>query len=405
MHRSDFEVLQIPNLRRFFIARALTVVNGSIAPIAMAFAILDLPGGDSQDLALVEVCVVIPQLTAILIGGVLADRWSRVRTLVLGGSTASVGMFLLGIMLSMHVSHVGAYCIGAALTGLGSGLGFPVFTALIADTVPEQQRQSANGLFRLVINLSRVGGAGIAGLMIVTLGNAGTMFIVGSGFVASALIVSGIKVHQLPGSGESAIKDLTNGWKEFISYPWVVIIVVCYMIMNSMYAGTIDVIGPVIAKSDLGGAKGWALIAMCGSLGALVGTVIALRLKYRRPLITASLSSFAFPIFIMLFSFPAPLYVLAIGAALAGISMDIFGVAWDGALQREVAREKLSRVSSYDWFGSMVAIPVGIIFAGWGAKHFGPSTILPWMALVAALSLIPPFLSRSVWNVKGPQVE
>lgn len=405
MRRSDFAVLKIPNLRRFFIARALTVINGSIAPIAMAFAILDLPGGDSQDLALVEVCVVVSQLSAILIGGVLADRWSRVRTLVLGGSTASAGMFLLGIMLAIHISHVGVYCIGAALTGLGSGLGFPVFTALIADAVPEKQRQSANGLFRLVINLSRVGGAGIAGLLIVTLGNAGTMFMVGSAFLLSALIVSGIKVHQLPGSGESAIKDLTNGWKEFISYPWVVIIVVCYMIMNSMYAGTIDVIGPVIAKSDLGGARGWALIMMCGSLGALIGTVIALRLRYRRPLITASLYSFAFPILILLFSFPAPLYVLAIGAALAGISMDIFGVAWDGAIQREVAREKLSRVSSYDSFGSMVAIPVGMIFAGWGAKHFGPSTILPWMALVAALSLVLPFLSRSVWNVKGAHIE
>jgi len=231
------------------------------------------------------------------------------------------------------------------------------------------------------------------------------MFMVGSAFLLSALLVSGIKVHQLPGSGESAIKDLTNGWKEFISYPWVVIIVVCYMIMNSMYAGTIDVIGPVIAKSDLGGARGWALIMMCGSLGALIGTVIALRLRYRRPLITASLYSFAFPILILLFSFPAPLYVLAIGAALAGISMDIFGVAWDGAIQREVAREKLSRVSSYDSFGSMVAIPVGMIFAGWGAKHFGPSTILPWMALVAALSLVLPFLSRSVWNVKGAHIE
>ena len=403
MRRSDFYVLKIPNLRRFFIARALTVVNGSIAPIAMAFAILDLPGGDSQDLALIEVCVVVAQLVAILIGGVLADRWSRVRTLVLGGSTASAGMLLLGILLTLHASHVGVYCIGAALTGLGSGLGFPVFTALIADTVPEEQRQSANGLFRLVINLSRVGGAGIAGVLIVTLGNAGTMFTVGTGFLASALIVSGIKVHQLPGSGKSAIKDLTDGWREFISYRWVVIVVLCSMILNSMYAGTIDVIGPVIAKSDFGGARGWAFIMMCGSLGAFVGTMIALRLKYRRPLITATLYSFAMPLLILLFSFPAPLVILAIGAALVGISMDIFGVAWDGALQREVAREKLSRVSSYDWFGSMVATPIGIIFAGWGAKHFGATTVLPWMAAIAALSLTLPFFSRSVWNVKGPR--
>ena len=403
MRRSDFEVLKIPNLRRFFIARALTVVNGSIAPIAMAFAILDLPGGDSQDLALVEVCVIVSQLFAILIGGVLADRWSRVRTLVLGGSTASTGMFLLGIMLAIHVSHVGVYCIGAALTGLGSGLGFPVFTALIADAVPESQRQSANGLFRLVINLSRVGGAGIAGLLIVTLGNAGTMFMVGSAFLMSALVVSGIKVNQLPGSGESAIKDLTDGWREFVSYPWVVIVVLCSMVLNAMYAGTIDVIGPVIAKSDLGGPRGWAFIMMCGSLGAFVGTVIALRLKYRRPLITATLISFAMPLQIFLFSISSWLVVLALGAALVGVSMDIFGVAWDGALQREVAREKLSRVSSYDWFGSMVATPIGIIFAGWGAKHFGATAILPWMALIAALSLTLPFFSRSVWNVKGPQ--
>jgi hypothetical protein len=75
----------------------------------------------------------------------------------------------------------------------------------------------------------------------------------------------------------------------------------------------------------------------------------------------------------------APIVVIAAGALLAGSGNMIFNALWETALQQHIPPAALSRVSAYDWFGSLAFQPLGIVVAGPAAAAFGASTTL-WIA-------------------------
>jgi hypothetical protein len=65
--------------------------------------------------------------------------------------------------------------------------------------------------------------------------------------------------------------------------------------------------------------------------------------------------------------------------------VSIFEALWSTTLQREVPRESLSRVSAYDWFGSIATVPIGYALTGVVAGAIGPSAVL-WIGAGAALA-------------------
>ena len=77
-----------------------------------------------------------------------------------------------------------------------------------------------------------------------------------------------------------------------------------------------------------------------------------------------------------------------VGAALMGLSFDVFGVLWQTTMQREIPPESLSRVSSYDAFGSVIFGPVGLLLAGPAAVLIGAHTALIWCAVIVVLTAV-----------------
>ena len=72
----------------------------------------------------------------------------------------------------------------------------------------------------------------------------------------------------------------------------------------------------------------------------------------------------------------------------AGFAMDFFMVLWQTALQTQIPRESLSRVSSYDAFGSLGLAPLGIIISGPLVLHFGTTTVLRAFAVIFFIVLL-----------------
>jgi hypothetical protein len=140
------------------------------------------------------------------------------------------------------------------------------------------------------------------------------------------------------------------------------------------------------------------LIVAAIGVGSLVGGIISLRIHVRRSLFFgASLLSFlAIPS--ALLALGAPAVVVAAGALLAGGSNMIFNALWETSLQRHVPAAALSRVSAYDWFGSLAFQPIGLMLAGPAAAALGTSTTL-WIASagflgVAVLAIATPSVRR-----------
>ena len=141
-------------------------------------------------------------------------------------------------------------------------------------------------------------------------------------------------------------------------------------------------LGPIVAHRDLGGAAAWGTVLAGMGVGALVGGLLAVRARPRRPLLVSGGLLILFVVPLALLALGAPLLVLVVGAFLAGVSMMIGNTLWESTLQRHAPPEALSRLSAYDWFGSLALQPVGLAIWGPIAVAIG---ITPALWLSAAL--------------------
>jgi hypothetical protein len=92
----------------------------------------------------------------------------------------------------------------------------------------------------------------------------------------------------------------------------------------------------------------------------------------------------------------APVYAIAAVAFSAGAGLMIFNSLWETTLQRHVPDAALSRVSAYDWFGSLLMQPLGFALVGPAVVLFGQARWL-WIAFAGQLiSCVMMFVPASV---------
>ena len=370
--------------RHLFFARRLTVLGNGIAPIALAFAVLDI-GGSVSDLGIVVASRSLFNVAFLLIGGVLADRYSRSRVLVSSSLVAAISQAIVAWLVLEGSATVMSLALLGTLNGAAAGIALPASSALVPQTVPAQNLRQANALIQLGIYSGTVIGASLGGILIAAVGPGWGLAIDALGFAFAAPLyrlirVAAIKVGE---SQSNILLDLKEGWKEFASRAWVWSIVVQFTIINAAFSGIVMVLGPVIADASFGRAS-WGIIIAAQSVGLIVGSFLALRWRPRRDLFIGAMlvALCAVPIFLL--SQPASAPWLVAAFFIAGVAFGLFGVSWAHSLQTHIPPEKLARVYAYDAVGSFVAIPFGELVAGPLAARFGTSDVL----LVAALAVV-----------------
>ncbi len=391
----DLQVLRDPNVMRLVLSRLISDLGSGIGPIALAFGVLALPGGGPTGLGIVLFCAAVPRVAFLLFAGVIADRGNRVWLLVIAETTMAL-TWLLGaaLFLSGHASVIAMSAL-AIVGGLATALFYPTHTGLIPQVVDDDQLQSTNALIRLASNMASIGGVALGGILVATIGSGWALSINAVTYAVSAVLLVGIHVQRsLPrDESTSMVADLVHGWREFTARRWVWLIVLVFSLSNVGFSAAIGVVGPVVALNDWGGARGWAVVMAAFSAGTVTGVVVAMRIRPRRPLLIAMLASpfLVLPIIGLIPPLAVPL--VAVGAFLAGIAVDIFEVLWQTALQQHIPSESLSRVSAYDYFGSLALTPLGLAAAGPIVETFGTRTAgLICLALVCVqlLALLDP---------------
>jgi hypothetical protein len=146
-----------------------------------------------------------------------------------------------------------------------------------------------------------------------------------------------------------------------------------------------------VAKRELGGAGAWGLILALRGVGWLLAASALLRIVPRRPLLVAVLVGLLPVAPTVLLAIPAPLAAITGAALLAGIGGMAFNTLWETTLQQQIPASARSRVSSYDWFGSLALQSLGLIAVGPFAGAGGASTALyacGGLELLAVASLL-----------------
>jgi MFS family permease len=374
----------IRNFRLLFLGRSISFLGSSMAPIALAFAVLDLTGS-AIDLGLVVGAGSAANVLLLLVGGVWADRLRRNRVMVAADIATGAAQGLAAILLISGRAEVWHLAVLSAAMGAGFAFFGPASTGIVPEIVPNDQLQEANALLRLSRDATRVGGAVVGGAMVALIGPALAVGVDAATYIVSAMLLGAMR---LPAGSEARMRnfvaELAQGWSAFWTRTWLWATVLGFMVINAFWAGSTGVLVPVVADRDLGGPA--VLGILSGSIGAglVLGGVLALRITVARPLLTACAAiTLAAPYFVLV-AIPAPLIVLAAAAVLAGAGQSVFGILWHTTLQSEVPRELISRVSAYDQLGSFAVIPIGAALAGPASEAVGVSTLLVATAVVLA---------------------
>lgn len=221
--------------------------------------------------------------------------------------------------------------------------------------------------------------------------------------MVSALLIRGLRLPARARTASSGWADLRDGWREFAGRQWLWVVVAQYSVVVAALNANAGVLGPLMAENGLGGARSWSLIVAAQALGTVTGAGLAARLRVHRPVLTAVLATFPLALPIALLAVRAPVPWIALAMFASGIAADIFGVLWATTIQREVPEAALSRVSSYDWFGSLAFAPLGLLIAGPVAARIGVGHALAGCAALIVLASAAALLSPQVRGIRAPE--
>ncbi|GIE32217.1 MFS transporter [Actinoplanes italicus] len=386
---------------RFLLAgRTVNALGNSFAPIALAFAVLDLTGS-ARDLGLVVGARTLANVLFLLFGGVLADRLPRHLLMVGSNAAAAATQAAVAVLVLTGSATIPLLIALSVANGVASAVALPASAALLPSTVPERMRLQAIALSRICLNSAMVLGSPIAGVVVASTGPGVGIAVDAAAFVVAGFCFALVRVPMPARSGErsNVLADLRTGWSEFRSRTWLWVVVVGFSLLNAAWTGGLYVLGPAVADQTIG-RPAWGLVLAAETAGMLLGAVLAMRLKLRRLLLVGVVSCFgmALPLFV-LGGYPQ-LWALFLAMFVTGLTLEQFGIAWETTMQEHVPADRLARVYSYDMVGSFAAIPLGQVVIGPIAEVTGLRTALIGAGVVAVVAVLGMLASRDVRTLR-----
>ncbi len=374
--------LRFRNFRLLVTGTATSSLGNAIAPVALAFAVLDL-GGSASDLGFVVAAYALADVVTALFGGVLGDRVAR--QLMMEGSNAACALSQ-GLVAVLVVGGWATIPVLAALGAVNGALGAlsgPSSSAMTRMTVPADRLSAAVSLRALLQTSASVVGFALGGVLVAGVGPGWAIGVDAATFAVAAVCFGRIDVpHVRPeGVRPSFLADLGDGLREVLRHTWLWLLIGQALLYHLFFGGAQQVLGPIVVGDEFGRSS-WGLALGTLMAGFVVGGLVCLRWRPRRGLAvgTALLSlTAAFPLAMALSD---QLWVILAGAFVHGVGLQVFDVFWQVSIQENIAEDKLARVYSFDLVGSFVARPVGLVLTGPVAEAVGFDR---WLVVVGAV--------------------
>ncbi len=380
---ASLDVLHERSFARYLAAVTVSTLGSGMAMVALAFAVLAF--GDATDLGIVLLAREIPVIVLLLLGGVFADRLPRRTILVSTDLVKGAAQVVTAALLFSGTANVWNVALAQAVFGVAAAFSRPATIGLVKEAVSDERLQEANALVQLSASVLSIAGPAVGALIVAAGSPASAIAIDSITFFASAALTA--SMHLAPTlriASASILRDLRDGWHEFVERTWAVAIVVSFGLFQLTYFPALLVLGPLVAKQELGGVGAWGTILAVESAGAVVGGMFALRLRVKRPLVTTQLLVLPAGLLLAALAVPVALGWIAVVAFAVGVGFALGNTLWVTTLQRNVPEHALSRISSFDWIGSVALNPIGYVLIGPIAAAIGTSETL---ALAAVLNL------------------
>src|SRR6266699_3883066 len=199
--------LRLPAFRFLFASRAISYVGTYLAPIAVAFAILD-NGGGATAVGLGFAAWTLAQVAMLAFGGVVGDRVPR-RLVMIGSDVASTAVrTTMGVLLLSGHAEVWQLIALQACGGAAVAFYSPASYGLVREVVPTEMLQQANGLLGMARYAAFPLGAAVGGSIVALIGPGAALLVDAATYATSALLLSQIRVASIARAGAGFLQEL-----------------------------------------------------------------------------------------------------------------------------------------------------------------------------------------------------
>lgn len=405
---SYLRVLRHPDFRYLFLGQSASVIGDRVVVVAIALFVTQTTGS-ATDLGLVLAAQSLPFVALLLLGGVWGDRLPREKIMIATDVIRAALHATLAVLIFAGAVRIWQLVVIEALFGSAQAFFQPAYTALIPQTVPDALLQDAKALTESTSNVAFLLGPALATVLVLGIGAGEAFAFDAATFVVSVAFLTRVRPRPpaiaRAATSESVRQALHEGWREVRSRAWVwVTIAVFAGAVLCVYAQWYA-LAPIIARAHYGGVGAFGLLESTAGVGAVIGAVVALRWQPQRPLRTGLLLVLVWPIQDGAFAIGAPLPFVVLCALGTGFGFSLLMIWWETALARHIPRGALSRVSAWDWMGSLALLPLGYLIAGPLAAAVGASVVLGVGSVIGlallGLALLPRE-TRELRSAPGP---
>ncbi|MFF3121412.1 MFS transporter [Streptomyces sp. NPDC057908] len=363
------------NFRLFFVARTAALFGDGMIPVALTAGLLGA-GRPHSSVGFALAAWMGPLALFVLFGGVLADRFTPRRMMIIADVLRLVGASVLAVSFATGNPPLWAVYALSAVAGVGAAL----FQPGVASTVPRVSSdvQRANAVLRVSEALMTMAGPAFAG-MLVGLASAGAVYAANaSTFLVSGLCLFLLRLAPAPSDAVQRgtfVAELVDGWREFRARSWLWGVIAIWTVYGFTVLGPMLPLTAVEVTEAHGSGTYGVMMAVNGA-GSVVGGLLALRLRPRRPLAAGAVALTAVCVNLVVLGLGLPVAALGAGQFVAGAAFAFWLVMWSTTVQTHVPPEALNRLHAYDVAGSLLMLAAGRALAGPVADRLGAPEVL-----------------------------
>ncbi len=383
-----FRALRHRNYRLFFTGQSISLTGTWMQQMAIGWLIYRLTNSPFM-LGFVGFISQIPTFILTPFAGVLADRMSRHRMLVVTQVLAMLQALTLAILILMGKVAVWQILFLSVFLGVVTAFDAPARHAFVAEMVGGREDLSnAIALNSLIFNAARLIGPSIAGILVALFGEGPCFLINGLSYIAVIFALLNMNIIHKEIQGQRH-KDIMHGLKEGVSYAFnhpsirsILLLTGLVSLMGMSYV----VLMPIFARHILhGGARTLGFLMASTGFGALIGAVyLASRKNIKGFNKVIFLTTNIFGMGLIAFSFSRTLWLSMAILVFTGFGMMVQMASNNTVLQTIVQDDKRGRVMSFFMFAFMGMVPFGCLIAGGLASKFGAPNAL----IISGLSCI-----------------
>jgi MFS family permease len=368
--RGRLGALEEREFRLLWLSRVVSDFGDRFALIGLAFAVLDIKAS-AATLGYVFAARTISNLVFLQAAGVWADRVPRQLVMLASDVGRGAAQAVLAVLLLTGRAEVWHLIVLAVVYGTAEAFFGPASQGLVPQTVRPALLHQANAMMSLSRNVTGILGPAAAGFVIAVSNTGWAIAVDAATFAVSAAFLAAMRLAFTKPVRQRFVTELVDGWREFTRKTWIWVSVLHFALFHLTALACFFVLAPVIAKRELGGSSAYATIMVGAGAGAVVGSLLAMRFKPQRQLVVCFLTVGVWSIVLVAYALTSSVPLITAAAFVAALAMNFGAAFWFTAIQEHVPPHARSRVSSYDWLGSWLFLPLGYLLVGPVAEAIG----------------------------------